>query len=67
MLLMLCRGVNHVANKELARDLIVKAKQVEYLIESLPEPEPEEEQVSFWDHIWFVAYGRIGGQAVTDA
>ncbi|KAF8707054.1 hypothetical protein AX14_013706 [Amanita brunnescens Koide BX004] len=30
--------------KELARDLIVKAKQVEYLINSLPEPEPEEEQ-----------------------
>jgi len=26
-------------------DLIVKAKQVEYLIKSLPEPEPEEEQV----------------------
>jgi len=25
-------------------DLIVKAKQVEYLIKSLPEPEPEEEQ-----------------------
>jgi mediator of RNA polymerase II transcription subunit 21 len=27
-------------------DLIVKAKQIEYLINSLPEPEPEEEQVS---------------------
>jgi hypothetical protein len=26
-------------------DLIVKAKQIEYLINSLPEPEPEEEQV----------------------
>lgn len=26
-------------------DLIVKAKQVEYLIQSLPEPDPEEEQV----------------------
>jgi len=25
-------------------DLIIKAKQVEYLIKSLPEPEPEEEQ-----------------------
>ena len=24
---------------------MVKAKQVEYLIQSLPEPEPEEEQV----------------------
>ncbi|KAJ7100861.1 hypothetical protein B0H15DRAFT_919960 [Mycena belliarum] len=30
--------------KELVADLIVKAKQVEYLIQSLPEPEPEEEQ-----------------------
>ena len=26
-------------------DLIVKAKQVEYLIQSLPEPDPEEKQV----------------------
>lgn len=33
--------------KELVTDLIVKAKQVEYLIQSLPEPEPEEEQVRF--------------------
>ncbi|KAF8638675.1 hypothetical protein AX17_002020 [Amanita inopinata Kibby_2008] len=31
--------------KELVGDLIVKAKQVEYLINSLPEPEAEEEQV----------------------
>jgi len=30
--------------KELVTDLIVKAKQVEYLIKSLPEPEPEEDQ-----------------------
>ncbi|KAJ7629222.1 hypothetical protein DFH06DRAFT_1304221 [Mycena polygramma] len=30
--------------KELVTDLIVKAKQVVYLIKSLPEPEPEEEQ-----------------------
>ncbi|KAF8632090.1 hypothetical protein AX15_002045 [Amanita polypyramis BW_CC] len=30
--------------KELVTDLIVKAKQVEYLINSLPQPEPEEEQ-----------------------
>ncbi|KAK7007765.1 mediator of RNA polymerase II transcription subunit 21 [Favolaschia claudopus] len=30
--------------KELVTDLIVKAKQVEYLIQSLPEPEPEAEQ-----------------------
>ncbi|THU90799.1 hypothetical protein K435DRAFT_675445 [Dendrothele bispora CBS 962.96] len=30
--------------KELVTDLIRKAKQIEYLISSLPEPEPEEEQ-----------------------
>ncbi|KAG5650719.1 hypothetical protein H0H81_011266 [Sphagnurus paluster] len=30
--------------KELVADLMVKAKQVEYLIQSLPEPEPEEVQ-----------------------
>ncbi|KAJ7126039.1 hypothetical protein C8R44DRAFT_780884 [Mycena epipterygia] len=30
--------------KELVTDLIIKAKQVEYLIKSLPEPEPEEDQ-----------------------
>lgn len=35
-----------IANqKELVTDLITKAKQIEYLINSLPEPEPEEEQV----------------------
>ncbi|TFY53209.1 hypothetical protein EVJ58_g9574 [Rhodofomes roseus] len=34
------------ANKrELVNDLVVKAKQVDYLIQSLPEPEPEEVQV----------------------
>lgn len=33
------------ANKrELVTDLIVKAKQIDYLINSLPEPEPEEAQ-----------------------
>ena len=31
--------------RELVTDLIVKAKQIEYLIQSLPEPEAEEEQV----------------------
>ncbi|KAH9939039.1 uncharacterized protein BXZ73DRAFT_89121 [Epithele typhae] len=31
--------------KELVTDLIVKAKQVEFLIQSLPEPDPEEQQV----------------------
>ena len=39
---------NFTANqKELVTDLITKAKQIEYLINSLPEPEPEEEQVGF--------------------
>ncbi|KAI1790503.1 hypothetical protein LXA43DRAFT_1016548 [Ganoderma leucocontextum] len=33
------------SKKELVTDLIVKAKQVEYLIQSLPEPDPEEKQV----------------------
>jgi mediator of RNA polymerase II transcription subunit 21 len=39
--------LNHApANKkELVQDLIVKAKQIEYLIQSLPVPEPEEQQV----------------------
>ncbi|TFK68521.1 hypothetical protein BDN72DRAFT_841732 [Pluteus cervinus] len=31
--------------KELVTDLITKAKQVDYLIENLPQPEPEEDQV----------------------
>ncbi|CAL1696885.1 unnamed protein product [Somion occarium] len=30
--------------KEMVNDLMVKAKQIEYLINSLPEPEPEEIQ-----------------------
>ncbi len=35
-----------IANKkELVTDLMAKAKQVEYLIQSLPQPEEEEEQV----------------------
>ncbi|KAJ7717173.1 hypothetical protein DFH07DRAFT_861552 [Mycena maculata] len=36
--------VFEVNKKELVTDVIVKAKQVEYLIKSLPEPEREEEQ-----------------------
>ncbi|KAI0056760.1 hypothetical protein BV25DRAFT_1831856 [Artomyces pyxidatus] len=32
--------------KELVADLMVKAKQVEYLIQSLPSPEPEEQQAA---------------------
>ena len=38
---MLRRSAN---KKKLVTDLMVKAKQIEYLINSLPEPEPEEEQ-----------------------
>ena len=39
-------GSHVIANKkELVTDLVVKAKQVEYLIQSLPEPEAEEIQV----------------------
>ncbi|VDB85110.1 unnamed protein product [Peniophora sp. CBMAI 1063] len=30
--------------KELVQDLVLKAKQVEFLIQALPQPEPEEEQ-----------------------
>ena len=37
--------VSSANQKELVQDLVVKAKQVEYLINSLPEPEAEEEQV----------------------
>ena len=39
-------GAKKKANKkELVDDLMVKAKQIEYLIQSLPTPEPEEVQV----------------------
>ena len=38
-----------VANKkELAGDLALKAKQIDYLIQSLPPPEPEEKQVGIY-------------------
>jgi len=37
--------------KELVQDLMMKAKQIEYLINSLPEPEPEEAQVSRSQHV----------------
>ncbi|KAF8179138.1 hypothetical protein BJ912DRAFT_1023926 [Pholiota molesta] len=37
--------------RELVTDLIVKAKQIEYLINSLPEPEPEEEQAKRLQHL----------------
>ncbi len=48
-------NASSVANqKELVTDLIVKAKQIEYLINSLPEPEPEEEQVRYFDLYWLL-------------
>lgn len=37
-------GVSVANKKELAGDLVLKAKQVDYLIQSLPPPEPEENQ-----------------------
>lgn len=39
------RSVLAANKKELVTDLLVKAKQIEYLINSLPEPEAEEMQV----------------------
>ena len=39
-------NVNIANKKELVADLLTKAKQIEYLINSLPIPEPEEAQVS---------------------
>jgi hypothetical protein len=38
-------GTRTANKKELVDDLMVKAKQIEYLIQSLPIPEPEEVQV----------------------
>jgi len=38
-------GAKKANKKELVDDLMVKAKQIEYLIQSLPTPEPEEVQV----------------------
>lgn len=43
-------NLSEANQKELVTDLIVKAKQIEYLINSLPEPEPEEEQVHSFVH-----------------
>ncbi|KDQ51316.1 hypothetical protein JAAARDRAFT_140394 [Jaapia argillacea MUCL 33604] len=37
--------------KELVTDLVVKAKQIEYLIQSLPEVEMEEEQAKRLQHL----------------
>jgi hypothetical protein len=50
-----------VANKkELARDLALKARQVDYLIQSLPPPEPEEKQASFCIETLHTAYIPLG-------
>ncbi len=53
-------NASSVANqKELVTDLIVKAKQIEYLINSLPEPEPEEEQVCYFDLYWLLLHKAL--------
>lgn len=50
-----------VANKkELAGDLALKARQVDYLIQSLPPPEPEEKQASLHIEALHTAYGPTG-------
>ena len=40
-----CLRVRVANKKELAGDLALKARQIDYLIQSLPPPEPEEKQV----------------------
>lgn len=40
-----CLRVRAANKKELAGDLALKARQIDYLIQSLPPPEPEEKQV----------------------
>ena len=48
---------NRTANKkELVDDLMMKAQQIEYLIQSLPIPEPEEVQVRSGSPTWL---GRV--------
>lgn len=46
MLLMLTFRLGIANKRELVNDLVVKAKQIDYLVQSLPEPEAEEVQVS---------------------
>lgn len=56
----------NVANKkELVTDLIVKTKQIEYLINSLPEPEPEEEQVEFDSNRVLLQLTRAPGETAS--
>lgn len=40
-----CFSAYSANKKELVADLVTKAKQIKYLIQSLPVPEPEEKQV----------------------
>lgn len=50
----------YLANKrELVDDLIVKAKQIEVLIQSLPVPEPEETQASLGSSFPFPPYNAL--------
>ena len=46
--------------KELAGDLALKARQIDYLIQSLPPPEPEEKQVGIRVDALHATYGPLG-------
>lgn len=57
-----------IANqKELVTDLITKAKQIEYLINSLPEPEAEEEQVVFRLMVYRLVFTYITGETASNS